>query len=163
MAFLYLGYIPLLPNPPLQGIRRMGRRPELKRVRGAWRVTSQGKVLCPGFRGAEGKEKGKGVVARRGLKEAQCATAGRPVCVRTRSRVNNSRRRDVMHPGLHPQGLGVGERSVQDADRGSRAAPRLIEGNRQAEEAGSSHLTVLPGPFVDVWCPRAKSVNEIRR
>ena len=29
------------------------------------------------LRGAEGKEKGKGVVARRGLKEAQSETAGR--------------------------------------------------------------------------------------
>jgi len=35
------------------------------------------KVLWPGFRRAEGKEKGKGVVARRGLKEAQSETAGR--------------------------------------------------------------------------------------
>jgi hypothetical protein len=34
-------------------------------------------VLWPGIRRAEGKEKGKGVVARRGLKEAQSETAGR--------------------------------------------------------------------------------------
>jgi len=34
-------------------------------------------VLWPGLRRAEGKEKGKGVVARRGLKEAQSETAGR--------------------------------------------------------------------------------------
>jgi hypothetical protein len=35
------------------------------------------KVLWPGLRRAEGKEKGKGVVARRGLEEAQSETAGR--------------------------------------------------------------------------------------
>ena len=34
-------------------------------------------VLGPGVRGAEGKEKGKGVVARRGLEEAQSKDAGR--------------------------------------------------------------------------------------
>jgi hypothetical protein len=34
-------------------------------------------VRLPGFRRAEGKEKGKGVAARRGLKEAQSETAGR--------------------------------------------------------------------------------------
>jgi len=33
-------------------------------------------VPTPGFRRAEGKEKGKGVVARRGLKEAQSENAG---------------------------------------------------------------------------------------
>ncbi len=31
----------------------------------------------PGFRGAEGKEKGKGVIARWGLEEAQSKSAGR--------------------------------------------------------------------------------------
>jgi len=31
----------------------------------------------PGFRGAEGKEKGKGVIARWGLEEAQSEGAGR--------------------------------------------------------------------------------------
>ena len=34
-------------------------------------------ILWPGFRRAEGKEKGKGVVARRGLEEAQSEIAGR--------------------------------------------------------------------------------------
>ena len=34
-------------------------------------------VPTPGFRGAEGKEKGKGVTVRRGLKEAQSKSAGR--------------------------------------------------------------------------------------
>jgi len=34
-------------------------------------------VPTPGFRRAEGKEKGKGVVARRSLKEAQSENAGR--------------------------------------------------------------------------------------
>ena len=51
--------------------------PYLERVRRAWRVTSWVKVLWPGFRRAEGKEKGKGVVVRRGLKEVQSETAGR--------------------------------------------------------------------------------------
>jgi len=50
---------------------------EFKRVRRAWRVTSQVRVLWPGIRRAEGKEKGKGVVARRGLEEAQSEAAGR--------------------------------------------------------------------------------------
>ena len=60
---------------------------EFRRVRRAWRVTSWVKVLWPGFaapavrptplRRAEGKEKGKGVVVRRGLKEVQSETAGR--------------------------------------------------------------------------------------
>jgi len=35
------------------------------------------KVPTPGFHRAEGKEKGKGVAARRGLKEAQSESAGR--------------------------------------------------------------------------------------
>jgi hypothetical protein len=35
------------------------------------------KVLTPGIRGAEGKEKGKGVIVRWGLKEAQSENAGR--------------------------------------------------------------------------------------
>ncbi len=48
-----------------------------ERVRRAWRVTSQVRVLWPGIRRAEGKEKGKGVVARRGLEEAQSEAAGR--------------------------------------------------------------------------------------
>ena len=46
-------------------------------VRRAWRVTSSVKVRWPGIRRAEGKEKGKGVAARRGLKEAQSEAAGR--------------------------------------------------------------------------------------
>ena len=44
-------------------------------VRRAWRVTLLVKVQWPGFRRAEGKEKGKGVVSRRGLKEAKSETA----------------------------------------------------------------------------------------
>jgi hypothetical protein len=43
----------------------------------AWHRTYGVKVPVPGFRGAEGKEKGKGVVVRRGLEEAQSETAGR--------------------------------------------------------------------------------------
>ena len=53
------------------------RRPSTSHVRRAWRVTSQVRVLWPGIRRAEGKEKGKGVVARRGLEEAQSEAAGR--------------------------------------------------------------------------------------
>ena len=65
-----------LPNPTLKrdGVKR---RPLAPRVRRAWRVTSQVRVLWPGIRRAEGKEKGKGVVARRGLEEAQSEAAGR--------------------------------------------------------------------------------------
>ena len=51
--------------------------PQFERVRRAWRVTLQVRVLWPGIRRAEGKEKGKGVVARRGLEEAQSEAAGR--------------------------------------------------------------------------------------
>jgi hypothetical protein len=47
------------------------------RVCRAWHRTYGVKVPVPGFRGAEGKEKGKGVVVRRGLEEAQSETAGR--------------------------------------------------------------------------------------
>ena len=39
------------------------------------------KVPVPGFRGAEGKEKGKGVTVRWGLEEAQSKTVGR--CTKT--------------------------------------------------------------------------------
>ena len=46
-------------------------------VRRAWRTTSGVRVPGPGVRGAEGKEKGKGVAARRGLEEAQSKDAGR--------------------------------------------------------------------------------------
>jgi hypothetical protein len=41
------------------------------RVCRAWHRTCEVRVPTPGYRGAEGEEKGKGVVARRGLKEAQ--------------------------------------------------------------------------------------------
>jgi hypothetical protein len=47
------------------------------RVCRAWHRTSEVKVLVPGVRGAEGEEQGKGVAARRGLKEAPSKRAGR--------------------------------------------------------------------------------------
>ncbi|RJR22305.1 MAG: hypothetical protein C4582_06855 [Desulfobacteraceae bacterium] len=47
------------------------------RVCRAWHRTCGVEVPTPGFRRAEGKEKGKGDVARRGLKEAQSEDAGR--------------------------------------------------------------------------------------
>ena len=50
--------------------------PDSGRVRRAWRTTSGVEVPGPGVRGAEGKEKGKGVVVRRGLEEAQSKDAG---------------------------------------------------------------------------------------
>jgi len=53
------------------------RRRCLRRVCQAWHVTSWVQVPWPGLRRAEGKEKGKGIVARRGLEEAQSEAAGR--------------------------------------------------------------------------------------
>ena len=47
------------------------------RVCRAWHRTYGVKVPMPGFRGAEGKEKGKGVIVRWGLEEAQSKSAGR--------------------------------------------------------------------------------------
>ncbi len=47
------------------------------RVCRAWHIAYEVKVLVPGVRGAEAKEKGKGVVVRRGLEEAQSKSAGR--------------------------------------------------------------------------------------
>jgi hypothetical protein len=43
----------------------------------AWYRASEMKVLAPGISGAEGEEKGKDVVARRGLEEAQSESTGR--------------------------------------------------------------------------------------
>jgi hypothetical protein len=48
-----------------------------QRVCRAWHGACEVEVLTPGFRGAEGKEKGKGVIVRWGLKEAQSKNAGR--------------------------------------------------------------------------------------
>jgi len=50
---------------------------ELQRVCRAWHRASEVRVLAPGVSGAEGKEKGKGVIARWGLEEAQSKHAGR--------------------------------------------------------------------------------------
>ena len=49
------------------------------RVCRAWRTTSGVEVPGPGVRRAEGKEKGKGVVVKRGLEEAQSKAAGRRI------------------------------------------------------------------------------------
>ena len=70
---------PLTANPAMHRALRIKPRKagDFERVRWAWRVTSPVRVLWPGIRRAEGKEKGKGVVARRGLEEAQSEAAGR--------------------------------------------------------------------------------------
>ena len=47
-----------------------------RRVCQAWHRSSGVQVPVPGNRGAEGKEKGKGVTARWGLKEAQSKMRG---------------------------------------------------------------------------------------
>jgi hypothetical protein len=70
----------LIPNNALQvtaGPLRVPAAPGRRRVCRAWHRTSEVKVLVPGVREAEGEEKGKGVVARRGLKEAPSKRAGR--------------------------------------------------------------------------------------
>ena len=57
----------------------------------------------PGYRGAEGKEKGKGVVVRRGLKEAQSKNAGRRTGTGYEvwyTRDERARDREVLHPRL---------------------------------------------------------------
>jgi len=57
----------------------------------------------PGYRGAEGKEKGKGVVVRRGLKEAQSEDAGRRTGTGYEvwyTRDERARDREVLHPQL---------------------------------------------------------------
>ena len=51
--------------------------PDPWRVCRAWHRAYGVEVPMPGFRGAEGKEKGKGVIARWGLEEAQSESAGR--------------------------------------------------------------------------------------
>jgi hypothetical protein len=47
------------------------------RVCPAWHRAGEVKVLVPGFRRAENQEKGKGVIVKWGLKEAQFKRAGR--------------------------------------------------------------------------------------
>jgi hypothetical protein len=73
------------------------------------------KVPVPGFSGAEGKEKGKGVTARWGPEEAQSKTAGR----RTGTgyevwyiRDERARDREVLHPHvgvLYKSGVYAGK------------------------------------------------------
>ncbi|WP_347888057.1 hypothetical protein ABHF54_10450 [Nitrosomonas europaea] len=69
----------MLPNPSFHRTSRIKPREagEFNRVCQAWHVTSWVRVPWPGLRRAEGKEKGKGVVAKRHLEEAQSETAGR--------------------------------------------------------------------------------------
>ncbi len=60
-------------------------------------------VPGPGVRGAEGKEKGKGTVARRGLKEAQSENAGRRTGTGSEvwyTRDERARDREVLHSRL---------------------------------------------------------------
>jgi hypothetical protein len=59
------------------------------------------KVPVPGFRGAEGKEKGKGVAVKWGLKEAQSETVGRRTGTGYEvwyTRDERARDREVLHP-----------------------------------------------------------------
>ena len=61
--------IPLRPIPADDGNRWACVRPG--------HSTSEVEVLAPGISGAEGEEKGKGVIVRWGLEEAQSKQAGR--------------------------------------------------------------------------------------
>ena len=62
-----------LPGEPAGRSAAAGYR---ERVCQAWHRSSGVQVPVPGNRGAEGKEKGKGVTARWGLKEAQSKMRG---------------------------------------------------------------------------------------
>jgi hypothetical protein len=62
------------PQHPADALTRAA---DAGRVCRAWHRTSEGQVLVPGVREAEGEEQGQGVVARRGLKEALSTRAGR--------------------------------------------------------------------------------------
>jgi hypothetical protein len=71
------------------------------RVCRAWHRTCEVKVLTPGVSGAEGKEKGRGVIVRWGPEEAQSKSAGR----RTETgyevwyvRGERARDREALHP-----------------------------------------------------------------
>jgi predicted Zn-ribbon and HTH transcriptional regulator len=85
-----------------KGERRLSMEPAVcERVCRAWHRTYGVKVPVPGFSGAEGKEKGNGVVARRGLKEAQSETAGRRTGTGSEvwyTRDERARDREVLHP-----------------------------------------------------------------
>jgi len=59
---------------------------QAERVCRAWHRTDEVKVFVPGLRRAGGWEKGKGVIARWGLEEAQSKSAGRP-CMEAHCRV----------------------------------------------------------------------------
>jgi hypothetical protein len=61
-------------NSPLRRLLPAG---DCCRVCQAWHRACGVQVPTPGIRGAEGEEKGKGVTARWGLKEAQSERAGR--------------------------------------------------------------------------------------
>ena len=65
-----------MPNKSMQADRGEAAAADARRVCRAWHRTSEVKDLAPG-NGAEGKEKGKGVIVRWGLEEVQSKSAGR--------------------------------------------------------------------------------------
>ena len=65
-----------MANISFHGTRYICAR-DFSRVYRAWHRAYEVKVLVPGNRGAEGEEKGKGVIVRWGLKEAQSKSVGR--------------------------------------------------------------------------------------
>jgi len=74
---------------------------EPQRVCQAWHRSSGVEVPVPGNRGAEGQEKGKGVIARWGLEEAQSKCAGRRTGTGSEvwyTRDERARDREVLHP-----------------------------------------------------------------
>ena len=74
---------------------------DAERVCRAWHVAYGVRVPVPGFRGAEGKEKGKDVAVRRSLKEAQSEHAGRRTGTGYEvwyARGERARDREALHP-----------------------------------------------------------------
>ena len=63
-------------NNSMQTDGRFAAAADAERVCQAWHRSSGVEVPVPGNRGAEGKEKGKGVIVRWGLEEAQSKMRG---------------------------------------------------------------------------------------
>ncbi len=87
-----------MPNPRPEATRvkegnelqaSQSRAPHPQRVCQAWHRASRVKSPMPGIGGAEGYEKGKGIIVRWGLKEA----TGKPTTQRTGSRRHGLRRK----------------------------------------------------------------------